>query len=341
MKVLMVEPGPNFSVSDVHRGYVKAFEDLGCTVANINYADRLSFYSAAGKLIDGEFIRYLSDNDAVRMASKGLEAACYEFWPDIVIVTSGFFVPLDTLEVMQQRGHKVVLLHTESPYEDERQLQRAEFADLNLLNDPTNLARFEELGPAMYLPHAYDPDIHHPGPVAHADDVSDFFFVGTAYPSRIEFFEQVDWSGIDVALAGNWSGLTPDSQLQKFVAHDIQFCLENTDAADLYRGTKVSANLYRREAEAAHLVDGWSMGPREVELAACGTFFLRDSRPESDEVFPMLPSFDGPDDFTEKLRWWLDHPVERQAAAAKAQIAIADRTFSNNARRLLSVLESI
>jgi spore maturation protein CgeB len=338
---MMVEPGPNFSVADVHRGYRKAFEDLGCTVANLNYADRLSFYSAAGKMVDGEFTRYLADNDAVRMASKGVEAACYEFWPDVVVVTSGFFIPLDTLQVMQARGHKVVLMHTESPYEDERQLQRAQFATLNLLNDPTNLARFEALGPAMYLPHAYDPAIHHPGGTPHADDVSDFFFVGTAYPSRIEFFEQVDWDGIDVALAGNWSGLTPDSFLHKFLVHDVEQCLENTEAVDLYRGTKVSANLYRREAEADHLVEGWAMGPREVEMAACETFFVRDPRPEGDELFPMLPTFTSPAEFGEQVRWWLKHDIQRQAAAASARAAIADRTFTNNASRLLAVLETL
>ena len=39
-----------------------------------------------------------------------------------------------------------------------------------------------------------------------------------------------------------------------------------------------------------------AMGPREIEMAACRLFFLRDPRPECDEVFPMLPAFDGPED---------------------------------------------
>jgi len=52
-------------------------------------------------------------------------------------------------------------------------------------------------------------------------------------------------------------------------------------------------------------VGGWVHG--EIELAATETFFLRDPRPESDLILPMLPSFTSPEEFSDKLRWWLDH----------------------------------
>jgi hypothetical protein len=81
------------------------------------------------------------------------------------------------------------------------------------------------------------------------------------------------------------------------------------------------------------------MGPREVELAALGTFFLRESRPVGDQLLPTLPVFDGPDVFAEKLRWWLAHDAEREAAAQAAQAAVADRTFVNNAKRLFQLLD--
>ena len=42
---------------------------------------------------------------------------------------------------------KVVLLHTESPYQDDEQLERAAHADVNLLNDPVNIDAYRELGP--------------------------------------------------------------------------------------------------------------------------------------------------------------------------------------------------
>jgi len=139
-----------------------------------------------------------------------------------------------------------------------------------------------------------------------------------------------------VAIGGQWRELAEDSPLRKFLLHDIEECVPNENAAYLYASTKASANLYRKEA--THNADGWAMGPREVELAACGTFYLTEARGENREALPMVPTVDGPDDFSEKLAWWLAHSSEREAVAAEALAAVADRTFHTNARRLLQLV---
>jgi len=272
------------------------------------------------------------------MASKGLEAACYEFWPDVVVVVSGFFLPPEVYDLIRSRGHHLVLWCTESPYEDDRQVMQAPRVDTVILNDPTNIDRFREHNPrTWYVPHAYDPAVHYPG--RGDDDLRcDFSFVGTGYPSRIEFFERVDWTGIKARFAGNWAGLPEGSPLEPFMMHDRGLCMDNPDAAKLYRSTSVGANLYRKEAEADDLVDGWAMGPREVEMAATGLFFLREPRGESDDVLWMLPTFDGPEDFGDLVRWWRDHPTQRQEAARKAREAVADRTFQQTTAGLLKLI---
>jgi spore maturation protein CgeB len=330
VRAVVVRPGPRFSVQDVCDGWVHGLRDLGVEVIDFNFDDRMEFYAHAE--VAGRTV--FNPHEAARLAAKGLEAVCYEAWPDVVLVVSGFFIPPDTYAVMRARGHKVVLLHTESPYEDDRQLPRAPHADLNVLNDPTNLERFQAAAPSVYLPHAYQPSLHHPRP-ADPEAASDFCFVGTGFPSRVEFFRQVDFSGIDVALAGNWHA-AKDTPLEKFLAHDIDECCPNDQTARLYAAAKASANLYRKEATAT--ADGWAMGPREVELAACGTFFLREPRPEGDELFPMLPTFTDPGEFEVKLRWWLAHDLERGQAAMRARAAVTDRTFTNHAARLLNLL---
>ena len=80
------------------------------------------------------------------------------------------------------------------------------------------------------------------------------------------------------------------------------------------------------------------MGPREVELAACGSFFLREPRGEGDELFPMLPTFTTPHEFEQSLRWWLRHDMERREAARLAREQITDWTFEARARRLLDIV---
>jgi hypothetical protein len=205
---------------------------------------------------------------------------------------------------------------------------------MNLLNDPIHIEEYLKVGQALYLPHAYRPDVHHPGPPVDGYR-SDFAFVGTGFKSRIEFFESLDLSGLDVLLAGNWSTLDRESPLAKHVAHDLAECLDNAKTADVYRSARAGLNLYRREAQADDLVQGWAMGPREVEMAACGMFFLRDPRPEGDEVFPQLPTFTSPAEASYLLRWWLDHDDVRAQAAAAAREAVQDRTFRNHAAALL------
>lgn len=332
LNIMVIEPGVNFSVMDVHNGWVDAFKELGHNVKSVNFADRLGFFSEVHLKKGDGYEKAVSDRAAVMQANSTVRADAYAFLPDVIMVTAAFFVTDETLELFMARGHKVVLVHTESPYEDDRQIPRARHAHVNLINDPTNLLLFPDT--TYYQPHCYRPTVHRPHKVD-ADCASDFVFVGTGFPSRVEFFEQVDWTGIDAAFAGNWQATKPDSPLRKFVAHDLEHCFDNEDTADLYCGSLVSANLYRKEAERPELSDGFAIGPREVELAACGTFFLREPRAEGDLLFPTLPTFTTPAEFGDLVRYWLAHPVERHQAAQAARDAIADRTFREAAEHLL------
>jgi spore maturation protein CgeB len=339
VKVLVAHPGAHFSVSDVYDGWVEALGELGCRVAPFNLGDRLSFYAGAELNRDGEYRLAFSLEAAAHLAAKGIQGVCYEFLPDVVLVVSCFFVPPEVLDLCRARGSKVVIVHLEEPYESDRELARAAHADLNLINDPTNLDEFTAVAPTVYMPAAYRPSLHRPGPVV-PDAVSDFAFVGTGFPSRVEFFEAVDWAGIDVALAGNWADLDVDSPLRKFMAHDLAACCPNEEAVSLYRSTKVSANLYRQETSEGGHAAGWAMSPREVELAATGCFYLAEERAENRQVLPMVPTFTGPADFEDKLRWWLAHEDQRDAVAVAARAAVAPRSFQNNARELLRLLGS-
>jgi spore maturation protein CgeB len=338
MRILVVHPGPNFSVADVHTGLIKGLMANGCEVVDFNLDHRLSFYTNAHLKKNGEYIPAFDYEAACAVAAKGLESACYEFWPDVVIVMSGFFVPPDIYRLMRDRTHHVVLWFTESPYEDDRQLLQASHADTVIVNDPTNLDRFREVNArTFYIGHGYDPHIHNPHGLKQSLR-SDFCFVGTGYQSRIDFLEKVDWHGIQPVLAGNWTQVTDDSPLIPFLLHERGECIDNTDTADLYRATRVSANLYRKEAEHDAHAYGWAMGPREIELAACHTFFAREPRGEGDDVLWMLPTFTEPAELGDLIRWYLEHGEERDVLAAKAAEAVAGRTFQANAAELLDLI---
>jgi spore maturation protein CgeB len=340
MRILVAHPGPEFSVHDVYTGWVEALRELGQQVLEFNLSARLTFYNSALIEIEpGKMRRALVGDQGRELAMNGLYASLYKLRPEVLLVISGFFVPIQLLDMARAYGTKVVLVHTESPYQDRQQLSLAPHVDLNLINDPINIAKFRALGPTDYVPHAYRPGIHYPGKPRRPELECDFTFVGTGFRSRIEFFEAMDFTDIDVLFGGNWQALDDDSPLQTHIGHEADLCLDNADTAEVYRGAKVGINLYRVEAETDELSEGVAMGPREVEMAACGLFFLRDPRSEGDELLPMLPTFHSPTEASLQIREWLARGKERHAAARAARIAVANRTFTNHAAALLQRLD--
>lgn len=358
MRILMVHPGPEFSVADVFNGWKHAFEKLGHDVGVYNTNDRLSFYSQVqipdfkvDPNPDGSrpFRMAMTREDAVSAAVQGLTHELFMSWPHLVFFVSAFFIPAWLMDVMRQRRLRIVILHTESPYQDDEQLMRAQYAHVNLINDPLNLEEYAHLAPAMYMPHAYDPSVHYPG--TGKRDI-DFSFIGTIFESRRIFFEKFFQAADAYKLAENgkfkvamggcgWDGKHLDeSPMLRFLGHLRDHSVDNKETAGIYRRSKTGINFYRRESEDNHAGEGWAMGPREVELAACGVPFMRDSRPESDEVFgDILKSFSTPEEAAELLHWYLANEDKATELGREAREAIEDRTFDNHAKTLMKELE--
>jgi hypothetical protein len=360
MRMLMVHPlpGPDFSVADVLAGWHEAFRELGVSANVFSTNDRMLVFNSFLQLERNHDTSVHRDEHGLpvvkpaftpeqcaQLALEGLYGALYTYAPDVVFFVSAFFTTPETLKLIRNRGHKIVILGTESPYQDDEQLLRAQYAHLNLINDPVNIGLYENLdAPVAYQPHCYRPSVHYPrtGP-RNPGLASDFVFIGTGFDSRIKFFEAMDFTGIDAMIAGNfWGKLDPGSPVARHVAIELGSeadCVSNTETAEYYRNAKVSLNLYRRESEAAHADDAaYALGPREIEQSACQLPFLRDPRAEGDEVLHMLPRFHSPGEASEQLRWLIGHPRESERMAVQAREAIADRTFVSSAQRLLTRL---
>ncbi len=344
MRAMVVGPMADWSTADVAVGWVEGLEACGVRTSYFDLLARVTYYTAAtiNDLETGEPVKVMEPEEVRRAATLSLLSEVYRFDPDLVVVIHGTHVWPPFISELRC---KVVLVLTECPYEDEAQTVYAGACrpDLILLNDPLHQGVFAQIAPSFYVPHAYRPEVHHPG---RSDRKSDVCFIGTGFPNRVELFEAVDWSGVDLALGGMWALCAPDSPLRDHLIDGrpvtgeggapLGECVDNDDTADWYRGTRIGVNLYRGGVTGEHSRDdGYAIGPREVELAACQTMFLRDPRPESDELFPFLPSFDGPDELGALIREWLPRDDERRALARRAAAAVADRTFANHAGRLL------
>ena len=405
MRWLLIHPGPSWSVADVFNGWSEALTGLGETVEEYPLDAALRFFNNAlaetGRTLPcgcREVRKYLDRGQASRLALDPILAAASRFWPDVILCTSAFFMQPWLLEILRHHRHKIIMLMTESPYQDDFQLKAAAYADLTLLNDPVNLDAYRRVGPAEYMPQAYRPEVHYPAAPG-TEPEYDLAFVGTGFPSRVAFFEAMALAlerrpgraplrqvgldlaphedercasrreagsiaaiaasepdspaasrsspslpgrfasaGLNVRLAGLWMDLPEDSPLREWTATEADDCVDNHEVAAIYRRSRCGINFYRVESEAAHEGEGVACGPREIEQAACGLWFARDPRPESDELFPMLPSFTSPEEAGDLIRWALAHPEERERAAGEARAAVQGRTFTEHAKKLLRLL---
>ena len=330
MRAIVVGPLAAYSIADVAHGWVDGLRGCGVDTAYFDLSVQLGYFRAAE--VRGE---KMSPEQAKSAVTLNLLGECYALQPDVVFIVTGHDVDWSMVAGIRC---KVVLILTECPYELEGQAEAAAVMhpDLILVNDPVGAEVFEQFAPTFYVPHAYRPNVHYSG--AGVRDL-DCVFVGTGFPNRIDWLSRADWSGVDLRLAGLWT-VDDNSPLAPFVMRsDAEDCVDNTVTASLYRSSKCGFNVYRTDSYGEHShADGWAVGPREVELAACGTWFARDPRGEGNELFPMLPTFSSPEELADQVRWALAHPVERDAAAEAARAAVADRTFVNNAGRALARL---
>src|SRR5437899_1109667 len=115
-RVLIVHPGPQFSVHDVYMGWQEALIEAGIRTEQYNLEDRVAFYDSAYLYTgqhDGQgnaqFKKAFRDKAAVvGVSANGIYSACFQFWPDVVVIVSAFFIPTDFMDVIRSRGIKVV-----------------------------------------------------------------------------------------------------------------------------------------------------------------------------------------------------------------------------------------
>jgi len=200
-------------------------------------------------------------------------------------------------------------------------------------------------------------------------------YVGSGFSRRQRYLEEMvrakAWGpDIDLRLFGYWPFLMPSNNPDIIVRspdgnevnrdeyfHELiprepsplapytrASMVDNAFTARLYRGSAIGINIHRTERwnnNADILIDegeAYSMGPRGVELAACGCFQLSDYRQEIRDVFgDTVPIHSSPEELARLIRKYLDDPVRRQELARQQHEAIKGRTFANSMRRVLEL----
>lgn len=322
LRILFVRPVMDFSVSDVARGYERALGAAGHTVIPYDLGLRYA-YHVRGIGPDRE----TQVANVSKMASETILIEAMYANVDLVMIVSALVVHPNAVWLLKQARIPVVVLHTESPYEDEKQAEWSSVYDkaIAATHERTSAEKYGWL----YLPHAYDPAIHQPGDAVQKD--IDVVFVGTGWPERIALFEAVDWTGIDFRVYGLWPMLSATSPLRRYY---IEGCVKNEETVALYRRAKVCINLHRHGDGAV------SLNPRAYELAAVGSCCVTDVRKDGVDLFgPSMPTFSTAEELSGHVRGLLNDAGARQWCADEARRRVENETFATRVAALMGEVE--
>lgn len=188
----------------------------------------------------------------------------------------------------------------------------------------------------LYLPLAAQPDFHVPTeltPEERREYGADLGFLGAGYPNRRLAFRPL--AGRDLKIWGSdWDG-------EGLLAEHVQrggARIGEEESVKIYNATKINLNLHSSLQTAELVSHGDFVNPRTFELAAMNAFQLLDERSLLPELFAQdeLATFASIEDFYAKIDYFLAHPDERAAYAARARARVLrDHTYSHRMQTLL------
>ncbi|MBI2889518.1 MAG: glycosyltransferase [Nitrospirae bacterium] len=182
-------------------------------------------------------------------------------------------------------------------------------------------------GRVSYLPLGFDPDSYRPvtNSVRPRWDVT---FVGTPYPNRVRLLSGL--SSFRLRLVGPGWRRHPELV---WASIDERPTLRPSQVRRLYAQSAMVLNIHHPQSITAP-------NQRVFELAGSAAFQLTDHKSALREFFALgeeIVTYRGPRDLERKLAYYLKHPKERRAIAAKAcRRAHAEHTYAHRVQELLS-----
>jgi len=337
LRVLFVWPGAEMAISDVATGYANALKAAGHHLTDYILTKRLIYHITATR-------RYAEETDnrtlesaksdvrlMAKMASECILPEAIYCEADVVVVVSGLNLWPGALHLLRWAGIPTVCILTESPYEDNEQVEwvQANPDALVFTNERYSASTHDGWG---YLPSSHDPMIHKPvDPDPEA--ACDVLFLGSGFADRQAFFESVDWTGVDLRLLGPWPNMTDESPLAQF---QNGHCIDNNLAPSYYRAAKININLHRSHGQA------YSANPRTYEVAASEAFQISDERQEVIDIFgESVPTFRDAVGLRLLIDRYLHDEPMRRRLAAEARNRVAPHTFAFRAEKVVRAIRDV
>lgn len=352
MKLLLVAPGASWSTADVEAGLRFGLDQHGVQIVRYRLDERIDrskrwLYTAwrrARRKQPG--LEKPSVADVFYQAGVGAIEMALRHQVDAVLVVSAMFLHPDVMILMKRAGLKVVVLFTESPYDEAKELAVAKLVDGCWTNERSSVPAFQSANPnSGYLAHGWHPERHKPGFQSGDEHFPshDVVFVGSAFSERVEWLSAINWTGIDLGLYGSWEALGSRHPLRQFLRGGA---IDNARTAALYRRARVGLNLYRSSQgwgkDAPRIAHAESLNPRAYELAACGAFHISTHRAEVSEVFgSLVPTFESPKEAEALIRAWLPNATGRAVVASQLPARVAESSWVHRSAQVIGDVQTL
>ncbi|MBL4965343.1 CgeB family protein [Bacillus halotolerans] len=242
------------------------------------------------------------------------------FQPDFALMMVGVHVPHDWLTWLKGKGIPVYVWLTEDPFYIDISLQVIKHADAILTIDQNAALYYQELGyqHIYYVPIPVNHRLFKKMDTEHSFH-SQLLIIGYPYPNRVQLVKEAAYLPYTIRVIGKeWRKYLPKKVLKQPHIDVVSTWVPPEQAVHYYNGADIVINPHRPYHftfnKNKSSIKNTSFNNRTFDIAACEAFQLVDL--PAAHPFSSFISFHSINDFKEKAAFYINHPEERNKAAA-------------------------
>lgn len=315
---------------------MNAFRDLGQEVVPFG----MQSYGR-DRRFDRRIQAKLAMGKAVRTLNEDFLAFAHSVQYDVVWIEKGNWIYPETVEALRKESVTIVLHYAQDPaitfHRTRHFIRSIPKYDVLITTKRYEIPKYKELGArdVFFVGKAFDPSIHKPYVLTAGElkiYASDVCFVGHCESHYLKLARAAARATDCLAIwAGPWKRKT-------FMRPWLQ---------KAYRGDNVWGSDYGKALSGAKIGLGFlsKLAPdtstdRSIEIPACGTLLLAERSDEHLELFEEgkeAEFFATEEELSNKIRYYLCHPTEREriAAAGRERCINSDYTHQGRLRKVL------
>lgn len=318
----------------------RAILQLGYELETYDYRQHIIPYRISNKL---PFL-YLWDMNRL---NNGLIKLVDHFKPDIFLVNwGGTFYPETITEIRKRFSVTTINWFIDFPGGPgvlETALKVVPAYDYFFAQSTDALEVHEKHGNkgGRWLNAACDPEIHKPLKLTEEEKKEyecDICFVGSMYPERVELLETL--TDFNPGIWGpGWERLDVHSPLKKYIRGGA---VTPDRWVKIYNASKIVINYMGHYGEDIKEDKVYQASPRVFETLGCGSFQMVDAKKDVVTLFKSgehLVCFKKIGEVKELVKYYLDHPQEREEIAQKGRSKVLSKhTYVHRIEKLLKAI---